>query len=240
MKKFSLLITAIVLAISVSGCGIFISCIEGNGDVIKEEREVSRFDKIRLEGIGDIFIRQGEKEYCRVETDHNIMPSIITKVRDDELIITNEDMVCPSRLDIFITVRELDMVRIQGSGDIYGVGKIDTDKMGIYINGSGDIQFEDIELRRLQIEINGSGDILIKGRAEDTNCEINGSGDINLKDLQSRNVYGEISGSGDMMLNATELLDAEVRGSGNIIYWGNPQTVKAEINGSGDIRKGDK
>ena len=44
-----------------------------------------------------------------------------------------------------------------------------------------------------------------------------------------------INGSGDAVLHVTERLSAQINGSGDIVYYGNPPDVSRRVNGSGDV-----
>ena len=73
---------------------IFQSCfyddsekISGNGNVVKQDREVSSFNSINASGVFNIYFAQGDKESLVVEADENLIPYLETKVEDNTLFI---------------------------------------------------------------------------------------------------------------------------------------------------------
>jgi hypothetical protein len=56
-------------------------------------------------------------------------------------------------------------------------------------------------------------------------------------DMLVDDCYVENSGSGDIECFAYFLLDATLNGSGDILYYGAPEEVFEDDNGSGDIRQ---
>ena len=74
--------TSIVTVIAVLAIGISlvgaktIDRVKGSGKLITESREVREFDRIVLNGSGEVVITQGDEESLSVETDDNIMPYI--------------------------------------------------------------------------------------------------------------------------------------------------------------------
>ena len=67
--------------------------IDGNGNVIKKERDISSFNAIDIGGAFEIEIRQGESVSLILETDENLHELIVTEVRSGTLeIYTKEDV----------------------------------------------------------------------------------------------------------------------------------------------------
>ena len=90
-----LVLVILVIAAITSACGIPFQprLVRGSGDVIVENRSVSGFDKVSVEGAGRVIITQGKKESLTVETDDNLMKYIKTEVTGDTLEIGFEDDV---------------------------------------------------------------------------------------------------------------------------------------------------
>ncbi|SVD64067.1 uncharacterized protein METZ01_LOCUS416921, partial [marine metagenome] len=66
---------------------------------------------------------------------------------------------------------------------------------------------------------------------------VSGSGDLSLQNLQADHVNVTINGSGDADIWSNQSISAQVNGSGDIVYTGNPEKVDTQVNGSGDITK---
>ena len=81
----------------------------------------------------------------------------------------------------------------------------------------------------------GSGDIKLKGKAAKFVAQISGSGDINAYGLTVAEAQVKCNGSGDAVITAVEKIKAQLNGSGDLTYYGSPEYVDVESNGSGDI-----
>src|SRR5512140_783439 len=83
MKK--LLITLLLLAVFVlTGCSAILNgsqVIKGSGNVTSEDRSVSGFTSISLEGSADVQVVLGESEGLTIEAEDNILPVIETVVQ---------------------------------------------------------------------------------------------------------------------------------------------------------------
>ena len=191
--------------------------INGSGHVISESRELMNFNVLELTGSIDVNMKSGNGYSCIVEGDDNLIPFVITKVKNHKLQISvKESYSTKNGLVVNIVAPEYDEVSLIGSGDI-NLTEVDGDNVSLKISGSGDITASGI-VSRLTAEINGSGDLM-------------------LKNLQADYATIMINGSGDAEIWAKESLRAEVNGSGDIEYHGNPTNIQSEVNGSGDIIK---
>jgi len=54
----------------------------------------------------------------------------------------------------------------------------------------------------------------------------------------TRNAQAVVTGSGRILVSRTERLDAAVRGSGVIVYSGNPAHVTTSVTGGGAVTRG--
>ena len=235
-KTLSAILVLAVITLTITGCIIVFDgkSVEGSGNIITDEREVSEFNKVHLKGSGNVFLSLGEKQSLIIKTDDNIMPLIKTDVSGKKLTISNgKHHLRPTVFEVFITVKNLEDVTISGSGDVRGNDRFVAEAFFAEISGSGDIDLE-VETGMLESKISGSGTIHLSGKAEDYTVSISGSGEINAFDVQAKTVSVKISGSGNCRVYATESLDAKISGSGDVYYKGRPQ-INTRISGSGSI-----
>jgi hypothetical protein len=210
----------------------------------REEREVSSFSEISLRISGKVHLEQGNRQRVRVEAKPSTLEEIITEVKGRTLIIRFKSSNIfrrtfnPGRVDIYITVPEINALSVSGSGDIVADSKIKSRILDLAVSGSGDISLKNLDAERVKAAISGSGDIVISkgGVADELAATISGSGNVKAENFEAKNVDAKISGSGSCMVNAVDYLKARVAGSGNILYRGNPQ-IDTSVMGSGRVKK---
>jgi len=243
-QKRTRMYTSIVTVIGVLAIGIFligagrIDRIKGSGKLITESRDVSNFDRLVLNGSGEVVITQGEEEALSVETDDNVMPYITTEVKrgilylgvDTEKVKT----ISPTRLRFTLNVKDLVGLDISGLGEITAAS-LDTHGLDIEIDGSGDVQIDSLATEKVEVRIDGSGKVKLAGKATGQDITINGTGKYLTGDLRSDTVKITVSGSGDAVVWATTTLDAHINGSGSVNYYGSP-TVDLSGSGSGKMK----
>lgn len=242
MKKVSLLFTAtVIVAMSImTSCdGIYLGCLDGNGSITEEERNLSEFTGVISEGEYDVYIVIDSVSKVRIEADENLIPYIRTFVKDDKLVIDNGTRRClrnrnDEPIRIYVHTSDLFNIELDGSGIIYSDYFIYVDYLKIELNGSGIIDLRDIDALEMDILLSGSGEIELWGIVGEGSMDIPGSGKIKAYHLEQDVCYASIAGSGDMYVFVYDLLDANISGSGNIFYKGNPR-INLRISGSGSL-----
>ena len=210
----------------------------------REEREVSSFSEISLRISGKVHLEQGNRQSVRIEAKSSTLEEIITEVKGRTLIIRFKSSnffwrsFNPGRVDIYITVPEINALSVSGSGDIVADSKIKSRILDLAVSGSGDISLKNLDAERVKAAVSGSGDIFIGngGTADEFEVTISGSGNVKAENFEAKNVNAKISGSGSCMLHAADYLKVRVSGSGNVSYKGNPQ-IDTSVVGSGRVKK---
>lgn len=115
-------------------------------------------------------------------------------------------------------------VALSGSGDIdfHGVG---ARSVQMTVAGSGDIEATGVKATAVETAIAGSGDIKLEGLTSEAVYTVAGSGDIVADNMVADGVEASVAGSGDIICHARKSLKANVAGSGEIGYKGNPAQV---------------
>ncbi len=255
----ALLLTAMSVT-SVSAGGLFDfgrRGERGSGDVVTQLRDVSNFERIRLECSADLRIEIGDKLSVSVTTDDNLQEYIITEVVSRRTLLIDSDGSYRTRRGVLveITIPELTVLEVEGSGDVEILG-LNCREFEVELDGSGDVEFTgtvnelDIDLRgsgqivaddlmseRVNIESHGSGDIELEGQTEFLEISMHGSGDIDARRLKASNANVRIHGSGDASIYSEMEFEGAVYGSGDIDVYGNPKHLDRHVSGSGDINR---
>ena len=227
----------IVIAVAFTSCRFVEGqTIRGNGNVNKEQRNVTGFTGVQTHGSIDIEVSQGDYKIV-VESDQNIIPYIITEISGSNLIVRfKEDFngYNFSTAKVHVTAPSLTAFEVHGSGNIDGNGLItDNNSMEITVSGSGDVKL-DLHSPSITSETHGSGNITLDGETKDFSTSISGSGDVHAFGLKAESVKTSVHGSGDTEVSASQKLETGIFGSGNVDYKGTPQ-LNSQTHGSGSI-----
>lgn len=225
--------TAAALVLLLSACK---ETIHGDGPLVKQTRTPGEFAKLELDIPAHITYIVADSVSMTIASEQNIIDNIITEVDGRTLEIKSDKDLEPSRpIEIIMTIRTLEGITLNGSGKIRGINTLSGKEIRLNINGSGDIAGR-FDFRMIRTEINGSGDAQLQGKCEEQRIDINGSGNYCAEGRQSDVCMVEISGSGDADVNVMTKLSADVVGSGNVRYAGEP-SISTNVTGSGEVKK---
>lgn len=243
------------------GFGLFdTKRITGKGAMEKQDRDAKDFKGIDLMASADVIIKQGATYKVIVEGQQNILDILETVVDNGILSVKFKDgswNLNFDKLNVYIETPSVSSIEISGSGNLTLESAFNADDLDIKLSGSGNIKTADgLIAKKINVEISGSGDIKmgsttatelkaailgsgnfdVKGTAEKATLTITGSGDIDAYDFMTKSTEAQSTGSGNIQCHATESLDAQIMGSGDIRYTGNPPSVKSKALGSGEIK----
>ena len=210
--------------------------IKGKGPIIEKELNLAAFTGFKISNSANVVLTQGSTQKVVAKGQENIIDNLKMKVEDGIWKIAFKKGVRESKsFTIYITIPELKMIGVSGSGDVNttntfkGVGDLK-----LSVSGSGDLELA-VEAKTISTRLSGSGNLTLDGQTQDQQIRISGSGDLDAFDMNSRSCSVRVSGSGVAKVHASESLSARVSGSGDVYYKGSPEKVSSKVSGSGDI-----
>lgn len=232
----------LLLIFSLQGCIFFgRKTIKGDGIIITQEKNVSTSQKIKIKGNFSVLLQQGASSTVSIQTDKNLMEYILSSVNDEgTLVISTKNgynLKPSSDIVVIISSSKIDYISLAGSGNIIAQDKfLDSEKVQLLLSGNGNINFK-TNTPKLTATITGNGNIMVEGETADVNVSITGSGDFKGEKLLAENSTIKITGSGNAYVYCSTALKANITGSGDIFYFGNPTSINQKITGNGSIKK---
>ena len=209
--------------------------ISGEGPLVTKILSLDKLDGVSLGISGDVFLTQGNTQSIKVEGQENIIGNLKTSVKSGVWHIGFEENVKKHKpLKVYITIPQLTVASVSGSGNMETTGKFKgLQDLKVAVSGSGDLNLN-IDARNIRGKVSGSGDIALSGNSNELDLSVSGSGSVDAFPLQSLSCDISISGSGTCKVSVKDDLKASVSGSGEVYYKGNPN-VRSRISGSGDV-----
>lgn len=215
--------------------------------------------RIELAGPLPIKIVRGNSATVRLScSDKSYLANVITEVRSDTLRIglkamsfvsTNGNRVIQNINAPVVGGVSGGSIQINGSNNLV-VGRAGSaacpvldfsvqvelpQVTAVTVEGSGEVDFHDVDAEDFDIAISGSGNVRLKGTVESLYATVSGSGDVSTADLVARKARLQVTGSGAIEVSVLDSVDAGVTGSGDIRVHGKPSKRSVRVTGSGDI-----
>jgi len=216
------------------------------------DRQLSGFSGIKIGGPFEVHLVQGAVESVRIIATEDVKDRIVAEVVRGVLTIHrkydnwfwgekswwSDKGVWHNRpkIPVYITAKSINLIGLSGSGSISFSDGITADFLKLQVRGSGEMEGK-VKVSKLESHISGSGNINISGSAESSSVKVTGSGHITARNLVTVTSAVHISGSGNAEINASEKIDAAVRGSGAVSYTGTATKVISSTSGSGEISR---
>jgi len=212
---------------------------------VTETREVRDFDRVTLKEFGKLIIQQGEEEALSIETHSDLMPKILSEVKNGELILGLKggildkftDFLSTSlsghRITFHLTVNELRTLRVSGAASV-DLQALQTDKIAFLLSGAGSIDSDGLTAEFVEVRLSGTGKIELRGEAEAQQVLISGAGGYVARKLKTNQARIKLSGAGKAIVWAAEDLDVTISGLGSVDYYGEPE-LQLDITGFGNV-----
>ncbi|MBK7157367.1 MAG: DUF2807 domain-containing protein [Ignavibacteria bacterium] len=237
LKLFLIILTGVTI---MSGTN-FVSAqeIKGNGDVTKETRSVASFDIIENDGVVNITLIQADIESVIVEADRNLLPVIITKVKDNTLFISTKEgaeIEKSTKLNVYVSFRDLKKLELNSVGNLSSQNQLKLNNLEIENNSVGNIDLN-LDCNKLNIESNSVGNTVLTGKVNDFKIELNSVGNLKAFDLVAQTLNIESNAVGNAEVNSQKEISISQNGMGNITYKGDAIVKKLDRSGLGNVRK---
>ncbi len=230
------------------GMLIFCSCnyvggkrVEGNGNVISQDRTTGKFHSIDVSGAINVYIKQDSAQQAiKVETDENLQDLIEIHEENGVLYISPRDNfnLDPSnnKIKVFVTAPHYRSLHVSGASNIYGENKLTSaETLDIDLTGASEIKL-DVKAPRINADLTGASSVIITGETRDFNLEGSGASDVKCFDLFTENTTVDISGAFSAEVNASVKLDVNASGASGIKYKGSP-AVTQDLSGASSVSK---
>lgn len=194
----------------------------------KKELKLDSFKEISMRIGGKLYLRQGSPQKVEIEGEREDLEELEVRVDGNKLIVGKENNWKWSdwndetrRVNIYVTVPNIEGLSVSGSGDLIAQTKIVTSRLNLGVSGSGMLEVDADVSGDVDADVSGSGRIELKGKCRDFDSHVSGSGRVHMDiTVAERAMFG-------------------ISGSGKIEATGTAQEVKATISGSGEVRAAD-
>ncbi len=199
--------------------GFSTNIVEGSGRFKNEVRNLGSYNAIEVFGSYELEVSSQHPPSFEISGDDNILPLIITEVRNNILYIrvTNNVGISP-RIKL----------KIRTSSD--RIEKISTD-------GLNSLKVFQIGDRTFNLKQLGTGKTELFGQTNNLALYINGTINVNARDLYSQQSTVKLLGTATVNVHAYKQLSVQILGVGTVNYYGNPSQINKQILGIGSLNK---
>mgnify|MGYP003575319947 CR=1 FL=1 len=217
----------------------------------KKILELPEFKGIYVNSNYTVYLKQTNKQEVTVEALTEIFAVSEIKVENGILIVNVdrkpenpnkslwqkiEDIKLNPTMKLYVSVKNLNDLQVNGSGKIISENSIAADYITLGVSGAGSLDV-DLKGNTIKAELSGSGVMTVKGDATSMDAVVSGSGTLNGYNCALETAKAKVSGSGLCQLNVSNNIDAMVVGNGAVKHKGNTKSAQKKIYGSGSVER---
>ena len=239
MTTLARITIALILALIMSSCAFdvnFGAGKRGNGEIVKENREVNEdFTVVSASEGLDVYVSQGSDFEISVEADENIIDLIGTDIRDGKLKVHAIENIGRATKKVYVSLPEVTGLYASSGSDLVSQGSIEADKIKLDASSGADLH---VELNADEVDANSSSgaDIRINGQANLFYADASSGSDIKAKEFMVKTCNANASSGADITVNVSESLTADASSGADISYTGEA-SVQKKKSVSGSVHK---
>jgi len=183
----------------------------------EQVRSVTPFKGISVHGPVSLTVEAGKSYSLKVYGDPRFIERVTSEVVDGELRLDMKDSKrnsIESSDRVVVTMPALQTFKGEGAGVM---------------------RLNNVRGERLDVNYRGAGRLAIDGEVRELRLRAQGVGEVDTKALLAQEADVSFEGIGSVSIYAKEKLNANVRGMGNLTYYGNPRVVNKSVSGIGSV-----
>ena len=197
--------------------GALAGCVQGQGPVTSETREVGAFSRIEASAGIRVVVRIGPSEAIEVTAQENLLPVIATDLRGDTLSIeASEDFTTLEPVTITVVVPALD---------------------GITLSGGSQAVIDGLDAESLELRIRGGAQVTAAGSVDSVELDAGGGATASLEDLSARVATVSMDGGATATLTASGEVSGTAAGGSRLTVLGDA-VVSVEASGGSVVARG--
>ena len=211
------------------------ACLNGKGDVVVQNFDVTGFTQIDHGIKGDVIIVNDENQFVEVHAQQNVMDALKIESDGGTLKIRTQGGKSIGKYDgltYYVHMPLLERVVIGGKGTVKGAD-VTGDRFTCKLAADGKLELTGLDVSYAEVIITEAGKVLLTGESDKTDVGLGSAGHAQCFDLRSKECNTQLKGNGIIEVTALNKLDVVLSGSGTIYYKGDPAELTKNINGSG-------
>ncbi len=238
MKTLNL-IFAFLAVVTLSSCNFDITLgqVDGNGNVVTEERSVADFTKVKGAAGIDVYLTEGTENKVTVEADENLMELIETEVEGGKLRIRAIQNIGRAKAKkVHVTYVNLSSIEASSGADVIGNSVIKSETLNLDASSGADLELE-ILSSEVFAETSSGSDMKLSGKATTLRAKASSGSDLDARELLVATCNADASSGADIKVNVKDQLTAEASSGGDVHYYGDPAAVTNKGSRSGGVHK---
>lgn len=222
--------------------------------VVSQVREVSAFQSLDITGRFLVKLYQSAQPELSVITADKYIPNVETKVESNVLNIKMidksgeeksgvldglktkyNDYLIRQPIEIHIGVTNINIINLAGVTTLETDGKLNLNTLYMSIGDASKATMNLEISKELNVSLTGATKLDVVGSAVKFEVGVHGASALDAKDLKTKSAKVELTGAARAEVQASDALDADLKGATKLVCTGSPKSVKQTISRASSI-----
>lgn len=187
----------------------------GSGVSARTTRALPAFERVHVTGAIELHFRPGSAHAIEIQGDDNLLALFESNVSGDTLKLSFGSGSYKPKVPFVVWIEAPRLAGLTSAGSL-------------------DADLEQLSGDEFELRTSGATKLRATGQVERASYEGRGSLDVDAFELRAGRVAIDTAGSATLRVTASETLDVDLKGSGEVRYRGNPKITKS-VSGIGKI-----
>ena len=212
--------------------------VDGNGNVVTEQRNVGRFNAVEAGSALEVRVRQDAANSVRIEADQNLQEFIEAFTDGNTLVIRQKqgyNLDPTKEIVVYVSAPSFESLEVSGASRLLGETPLSGNKLELFVSGASEANVE-VKVSKLNTEVSGASTMQVRGNASDFSTQASGASKIRCADLVTDDATVDVSGASHAEVTANKQLNVEASGASEVRYRGNAN-IRQESSGASSVSK---
>ncbi len=225
------------MAITTTGCDVFLDKVKGSGNIVSEERNVKSFNEIQVGSNFEVFLQESDKPGLVIEADDNLISFIDTEVRGKTLRISAAaNFQTQQRPRVYIAYSSLKALKLSGAAKLRSDETLQAKNLDLSLSGASVI-FLDVLVDDIEVRASGASKVHLTGVAEELSVRLSGASRLYADELEAEDANMRLSGSSKAEVWVSDEISARTSGASHVLYSGSPSSISIKTSGASSVKK---
>lgn len=192
--------------------------IEGSGNVVTKDINVSSFDELSVGGVFSVALKQGSKEEVKIEAEDNLQELFEVKNEGSKLVVGMKKDVninSKKKMKVYITFKKLKSLDVKTVGDVSSDGNLSFDDLKLDNKSVGNVDLN-FTAKSVSIDNKSVGNIKLQGKADDVTIRNKSVGNINAASFAVQTMDIENNAIGNTEVNVAKEIKVKDNSLGKV------------------------
>ncbi|GGE39865.1 GIN domain-containing protein [Psychroflexus planctonicus] len=238
MSSILKLVFALCVSISMTKCGYVTNSVDGKGEVIQQEYELSTFTSIKLKNGWEVELIPSEDNKMLISANENLFEELQYEVDEETLIIEADSNIGNADKKLIQLFYNQALVKISASSGVYlhTASPIETNKLNGEFSSGCKAELI-LNTEALSVSASSGANVILSGNSKSISYSASSGAGITAVDLVGNGVSASASSGSSIKLTVNGNLNASSSSGAVIKYQGDVQSLKKSSSSGGSVKE---